>query len=298
MSIVTLVLLAAFAFASPQQQSDQQTSSTPQGTKNNQTTKTDKHDHAMKDATSSDAMQNASGALASDDRKFVMEAAHGGMMEVKMGRMAADKASNADVKAFGQRMVDDHSKANSELMSLASQKGITLPGAADMAMTDQSAASIASVSSTTQSSAQSSSPTSSTSSQPSSTTPATSDQKSSASSTTAGQSSMDTTASGPRHARVDADTGESLKDQEHMNKLSSLSGDAFDREYMNMMVKDHEKDVKEFEKASTKAKDADVRAFAAKTLPTLREHLQQARDIQSRVKGTKNASSTNKTSGQ
>ena len=109
---------------------------------------------------------------------------------------------------------------------------------------------------------------------------------------------MDASASGQRHARMDTDSGANMKDQEHANKLSGLSGDAFDREYINMMVKDHEKDVKEFEKASTKAKDPDVRAFAAKTLPTLREHLQQVRDIQSRMKSSNKASSANKTSGQ
>jgi putative membrane protein len=274
MSLVTVLMLAAFVFASPARQSDQQSSSSTQGQSTNKATKSDKHDHSMQDSAGNNSMQNASGALGSDDRKFVMEAAHGGMMEVHLGRMAADKATNPDVKAFGQRMVDDHSKANSELMALASQKGITLPGASDMAMT--SGASSMSTS-TTQSTNQQNSTTSSTSGQP---------------------GSMDTTAAGQRHARVDANTGMDLSDQEHMNKLSGLTGDAFDREYINMMVKDHEKDVKEFEKASTKAKDADVRAFAAKTLPTLREHLQQVRDIQSRMKSSNKANSSNKTSGQ
>ncbi|HKP11880.1 MAG TPA: DUF4142 domain-containing protein, partial [Blastocatellia bacterium] len=113
MSLMTIVMLAAFVFAAPARQSGQQSSSTTQGQSTNKTTKSDKHDHSMQNSTSSDSMQNTSGGtLASDDRKFIMEAAHGGMMEVKLGRMAADKATNADVKQFGQRMVDDHSKAN------------------------------------------------------------------------------------------------------------------------------------------------------------------------------------------
>ena len=309
MSLMMIVMLAAFAFAAPMQQDPQQSSSATQTQSGSQTTKNDQHNQSKQNKAGqnnagSNSMQNTSSStLASDDRKFIMEAAHGGMMEVRMGRMAADKASNADVKAFGQRMVDDHSRANSELMSLASQKGITLPGAADMGMANQSASSDMS-NTTAQSSDQQSNTTSSTSGQSSSTT---SGQSSSATSSTTGQNtgsstsgqsgSMDT-ASGQRHARVDANTGETMKDQEHNNKLMSLSGDAFDREYMNQMVKDHEKDVKEFERASTKAKDPDVRAFAAKTLPTLREHLQQARDIQGRVKGSKTNNSANKTSGQ
>jgi putative membrane protein len=286
MSLMIIVMMAAFAFASPMQQDPQQSSSTTQTQSGKQTTKTDQHDHSKQNKAASDMTQNtSSSALASDDRKFIMEAAHDGMMEVKMGRMAADKASNADVKAFGQRMVDDHSRANTELMALASQKGVTLPGASDMAMTDQSSSNVSNT--TAQSSNQQSSSTSSTSGQQSSTSP-----------TTAQPSSTDTAAAAQRHARVETNTGETLKDQENTNKMMGLSGDAFDREYMNMMVKDHEKAVKDFEKVSTKAKDPDVRAFAAKTLPTLREHLQQARDIQSRVKGGKTTSSANKTSGQ
>lgn len=69
--------------------------------------------------------------LGSVDRKFVMEAAMGGMAEVELGRLAAERGSSDAVKQFGQRMVDDHSRANSELMQLASGKGITLPTALD-----------------------------------------------------------------------------------------------------------------------------------------------------------------------
>lgn len=70
-------------------------------------------------------------------------------------------------------------------------------------------------------------------------------------------------------------------------KLSKRSGADFDREFMSMMVKDHTKEVKEFEDVSTKSKDTDVKDWAAKTLPTLREHLQMARDINSKVAMTK-----------
>jgi len=65
--------------------------------------------------------------MSAQDHNFIMDAAMGGMMEVELGRVAAEKGMSDAVKQFGQRMVDDHSKANSELMSLASSKGITLP---------------------------------------------------------------------------------------------------------------------------------------------------------------------------
>jgi len=69
---------------------------------------------------------SASG-LAAADQAFVKEAAMGGMAEVDLGQLAASKASSPDVKQFGQRMVDDHGKANDELKSWASQKSVNLP---------------------------------------------------------------------------------------------------------------------------------------------------------------------------
>ena len=70
------------------------------------------------------------GAKMSDEH-FVMDAARGGMVEVELGKLATEKASSADVKKFGQRMVDDHGKANDELKTLAQNKQIMLPASAD-----------------------------------------------------------------------------------------------------------------------------------------------------------------------
>jgi len=72
-------------------------------------------------------------ALSSGDRKFITEAAQGGVAEVELGKLAAQKGSSAEVKQFGQRMVDDHSKANDKLQQLASQKGVTVPKEMDAA---------------------------------------------------------------------------------------------------------------------------------------------------------------------
>ena len=63
----------------------------------------------------------------SADHACVMKAAEGGMAEVELGQLAADKATSDEVKKFGQRMVTDHGKANDELKSLAQQKNITIP---------------------------------------------------------------------------------------------------------------------------------------------------------------------------
>ena len=62
-----------------------------------------------------------------DDTAWVTAVAHDGMTEVELGKFAATKAQNPDVKRFAQRMVTDHTKANDELKRLATAKNITLP---------------------------------------------------------------------------------------------------------------------------------------------------------------------------
>jgi putative membrane protein len=145
------------------------------------------------------------------DEAWVMKIAKGGIAEVELGKLAAEKASSDAVKQFGQRMVDDHSKANDELKTLAQNKKITLP-----------------------------------------------------------------TEIGPDE--------KALRD-----RLTKLSGPAFDQAYMKAMVNDHLKDVSEFRTESRSGKDPDVKAWAARTLPTLEEHLKMARDANGTVgtSGTK-----------
>src|SRR2546429_4055644 len=171
-----------------------------------------------KDASSNAKSAKASsGQVSAADASFMKKAAAGGIAEVEMGKLAQDKASSADVKAFGKRMVDDHSKANDELKSLASQKGVDVP------------------------------------SEP------------------------------------------GAKEKADMARLSKLSGAEFDRAYMKEMVNDHKKDVAEFQKESQSAKDADLKSWAGKTLPTLKEHLKMAQDDWSKVGGGKTVAGSKKT---
>lgn len=139
------------------------------------------------------------------DQKFAMEAAQGGMMEVDLGQLAAQKAASQAVKEFGQRMVTDHGKANMQLQQIASMKGMSLPKAlpADM--------------------------------------------------------------------------------KQEREKLAGTSGTEFDRMYMSHMVKDHEKDVKEFEMQAEKGADPALRSFAQETLPVLRQHLELAKSVAAQV---------------
>lgn len=72
-------------------------------------------------------MSGASSALSDSDKKFMMDAAQGGMAEVKLGELAEKNGASADVKAFGKKMVEDHSNANTELKAVAAKKNLTLP---------------------------------------------------------------------------------------------------------------------------------------------------------------------------
>lgn len=63
----------------------------------------------------------------SPDETFVLSAADGGMLEVKMGELATKKAIMRECKDFGKKMIADHTKVNDELKALASKKQITIP---------------------------------------------------------------------------------------------------------------------------------------------------------------------------
>jgi putative membrane protein len=150
-------------------------------------------------------VSNAASALTTDSPDdFMKTAAHGGMAEVEMGKLAAQNAADPEVKKFGQQMVADHGKANTELKTLAGKKNVSLP----------------------------------------------------------------------------ADLGSHQSD---LDELKGLSGADFDKAYVKAMVDDHETDVKEFESQANNSSDPDVKAFAAKTLPVLKRHLEAIQTINARI---------------
>lgn len=144
------------------------------------------------------------------DAAFVNMTAQANLAEIDAGRLAVKKASNPDVKRFAQRMIDDHTQANSELSDLAHKKGFDMPTQADEAH------------------------------------------------------------------------------QKDAARLADMNGAEFDRSYMAAMVSDHQKVVSMFEKYSGEATDPDVRAFARKMLPTLRDHLKMARELSGKLAGSSN----------
>ncbi len=69
--------------------------------------------------------------LSTADQTFILSAAQGGMTEVKLGELAAQKGTREDVKSFGKMMVKDHTAINDDLTALAAQKAVMIPAALD-----------------------------------------------------------------------------------------------------------------------------------------------------------------------
>jgi putative membrane protein len=67
------------------------------------------------------------------------------------------------------------------------------------------------------------------------------------------------------------------------HKMTKLSGDKFDQEWLAQMVTDHQKTIAAFQMEAKGGKDADVKGWAAKTLPTLKGHLKMVQDAQGKV---------------
>lgn len=67
-------------------------------------------------------------------------------------------------------------------------------------------------------------------------------------------------------------------------KMSKMGGANFDKEYMDDMVKDHEKDLSEFQREASGGSDPDVRAFAAKTSKVIQKHLELAKNTDAKLK--------------
>lgn len=248
-TLMMLVLLSAIGNAqqsNPPQSNPQDPARTGQPTDR---TRTDSRDSNRTQSDKSNDTTRQDSKMASSDREFAMKAAEGGKMEVMHAEMALQKSSNDEVKRYAQRIIDDHTKANQELMSIASGKGIMLPGEMHGQMHGTK-----------------SETRSNTTTNPSSATGATSPN-------TETSGDMRKTESGMKKSDMSKDHAMAM---ERMNKLS---GAEFDREYLKMDLKDHKKAIELFEKQARSGRDAELKAFAEKTLPTLREHHQMARDI-------------------
>jgi len=87
--------------------------------------------------------------------------------------------------------------------------------------------------------------------------------------------------------QVSLPTDTDAKHKAAIAKLNGLSGAEFDKVFGQMMVKDHREDIKKFERESNNGMDSDLKNFASSTLPTLKEHLQLAEQINGSTRSRK-----------
>ncbi|EPL16153.1 DUF4142 domain-containing protein [Pseudomonas sp. CF161] len=140
-------------------------------------------------------------AVAATSNSFVNDAAQGGINEVESAKLALEKSSAADVKAFAQQMVTDHTKANQELTALAKKLDIEVPDEASLT-------------------------------------------------------------------------------EKAKKMILEMRDESFDKAYANNQVKAHEDTVALFKKEAASSDNAELKAFAQQTLPTLEHHLDMAKKLQ------------------
>ncbi len=138
-------------------------------------------------------------------RYFLIQASIGNLQEAAIGKLAADKAVDPEVKAFASRMITDHNNNEIQLMQVARSAGVQLPAEA--------------------------------------TTPPVEDLM-----------------------------------------LRNTPEKDFDRMYVHMMVPDHRQTIKLFEKYAWTGKNPAVKAYAAQSLPTLKEHLTSVTALNDKMK--------------
>jgi putative membrane protein len=91
-------------------------------------------------------------------------------------------------------------------------------------------------------------------------------------------------------AKLDVPSDMPKKAKKAQDKLSKLSGADFDRAYAKIMVSDHKDDIRAFEKEAHSGAVPAVKDFAAKTLPTLEEHLKLAEQLETSAANSSEAS--------
>ena len=76
---------------------------------------------------SCNGMAKGSSMASMQDKKFVKEAAQGGLAEIKLGQLAQEKSNSEDVKSFGAKMVHDHTQLNEDIKPFVNSMNIVAP---------------------------------------------------------------------------------------------------------------------------------------------------------------------------
>lgn len=195
---------------------------------------------------------------------FAEHVVMGGLMEIQLARLAQEKADNYQVKQLASKLEADHKQAGEELRKIATGKGYSVPSADTVENWART----------------------------------TKDARDSGT----GKDAVPQTDRTSKETDVDRQ-GQSLKEtggkdiaaarsshMENCQRLKTLSGKEFDREYVRMTIASHKKCIEKFESASQSLQDVELKNFASKMLPKLREHLAAAQAIAPQVGATESAS--------
>jgi len=239
-------LAAAPALAQPQPNSGQgtpgrSTQANPQATPGT---------GGLSQATPQPGSQASSAARQMTATQFLRQAQMSDRYEIAASRLAQDKAQKAEVKRFAQEMVQDHTRTTQELMDLmqrvqggAQTSSATQPGGNSRAGAGANAGSSQGGGSAAQGGSQ------------------------------AG-ANMTTAQGGVQAQGLDA------QHQQLLQRLQSADSGSFDRTYVQQQVQAHQQAVDMFTAYSQHGDNAQVKQWAAKTLPTLQQHLQRAQQLQ------------------
>jgi putative membrane protein len=191
-----------------------------------------------------------------DPEKFIRSVSYSWANEIRVGNLAKQRAQSQEVKEFADKIVQDHTKANSELKRIAQQKnialeadltaGTTTPGSPNPARDRVGAAGTT----------------------PNPATPGTPRDPVADVGTPRGADARDLSASA-KQAHY----------QQIYGRLAGLSGKAFDDAFTTHMVQSHTKSVAKFEKASSDLESGELKQFVESTLPALKEHLAMAQRL-------------------
>lgn len=160
-------------------------------------------------STSSAAGMSASGSqVAKADQELMNDIVEANLAEIETGKLALSKSQNTQIRAFAQKMIDDHTNAMQALQALARTKGISLPNETD------------------------------------------------------------------------------LQHKAMATGLSALSGDTFDRRYLQHIgVADHQRTLDLLKQTIQSTNDRDLRAHATQMMPVVQQHLALAEKMMSTMAG-------------
>lgn len=100
-----------------------------------------------------------------------------------------------------------------------------------------------------------------------------------------------------QNAGVQLPKGIGKKNSEERAKLEKLSGQAFDRAFVHGVVRDHQKDVKEFQHQASAAQDPQLKSFVQQTLPVMEEHLHMAQQAQKQLASSGSSGTSTQSAG-